>query len=131
VDWQTWAPGYSNLTVGNGTVTARYTQIGKLVVANYALVLGSTSTIGTSPLISIPVTAAATFPDDNAFGVAMFRDITGSRHTGMVDISTSDFTLYAQTATGATTTTASLTSTVPFTWATGDTLQFSASYEAA
>ena len=41
-DFQTWSPSYANLTVGNGTVVARYTIIGDLVVARWVFTLGST-----------------------------------------------------------------------------------------
>ena len=41
--WQTWTPTYNNLTVGNGTVTCGYKQIGKTVTFRWIFQLGSTS----------------------------------------------------------------------------------------
>jgi hypothetical protein len=35
--WTTWTPSYTNLTVGNGTVTARYSQVGKTVTIDYKI----------------------------------------------------------------------------------------------
>jgi hypothetical protein len=58
-DWTfgTWSPSYGGLTVGNGTVTARYAQKGKLVVAWWKLLFGSTTSVTGSMTITIPVNA--------------------------------------------------------------------------
>jgi hypothetical protein len=55
-DWTfgTWTPTYTGLTVGNGTVTARYAQKGKLVVAWWKLLFGSTTSC-TGITVSTPV----------------------------------------------------------------------------
>jgi len=57
--WKSWTPTYNNLTVGNGTVKARYTQIGKTVIARFSFVCGSTSSIGGMVRVSYPVTPNA------------------------------------------------------------------------
>jgi len=59
--WQDWTPTYANITVGNGTVTAKYTQIGKTVIANWELVCGTTTSIGSSVTITLPVAAATRY----------------------------------------------------------------------
>jgi len=61
--WQTWSPSLSNLTLGNGTQIAKYIQIGKTVFVRYKFLLGSTSSVGTSPTISLPVTAISDYSD--------------------------------------------------------------------
>ena len=55
-DWTfgAWTPTYTGLTVGNGTVTARYAQKGKLVVAWWKLLFGSTTSC-TGITVSTPV----------------------------------------------------------------------------
>lgn len=129
--WSTWTPTYNaGITVGNGTITARYAQIGKTVTAFWKFVLGSTSAIGSNPEISLPVTGST--------------DSVGTRGTGAIlDAGVRWFVAGADmTATtkivfiviGANLNYATeeyLTATVPITWATGDTLTFSITYEAA
>src|SRR5678815_1966659 len=45
--WSTWSPTTANLTLGNGTITARYRMSGKTGDFFFSFVLGSTSAIGT------------------------------------------------------------------------------------
>jgi len=59
--WTAWTPTLANLSLGNGTVTARYTQIGKKVTAYIKVVFGSTSVMGTAPTFTLPVTAASQY----------------------------------------------------------------------
>jgi len=61
--WQSYTPTWSSTgtppTLGNGTTTGRYCQVGKAVHFQWALTIGSTSTAGTGTYtISMPVTAA-------------------------------------------------------------------------
>ena len=58
--WQDWTPTYSGMTVGNGTVLARYCQIGKTVVGTWQWTLGTTSNIAAGIVISLPVTPKTT-----------------------------------------------------------------------
>ena len=56
-DWTAYTPTFTNLTVGNGTVAARYLQVGKHVLVYFKFVMGSTSVMGTNPYFTLPVTA--------------------------------------------------------------------------
>ncbi len=62
--WQDWSPSYANLTIGNGTVTARYTQIGTTIHARFHFVLGSTSAVATNPVVGLPVLEATDYVDN-------------------------------------------------------------------
>lgn len=56
----TWSSAGTQPALGNGTLTGRYVQIGKLVVAELLLVAGSTTTFGTGIYtFSLPVTSLA------------------------------------------------------------------------
>lgn len=61
--WQDWTPTYTNITVNNGTVVAKYVQIGKTVTFDWTLTVGSTTTIANDPQISLPVAAASRYTD--------------------------------------------------------------------
>lgn len=119
--WTSYTPTLANVTLGNGTITGAYTQAGKLIQFRAKLVLGSTSSITGSPTFTLPVTAFAT----RLFtwqGVAY--DTSASDHHGLTATNTTTTVVFRYNA-------ASLSSTVPFTWATGDELYASGTYEAA
>lgn len=49
-----WVPTWNNLVVGNGTVTAYYTQIGKLVVWQMKLIFGSSTDVTNTINMALP-----------------------------------------------------------------------------
>lgn len=53
--WTEWAPVWTDVTVGNGTVTARHTRVGRLVFVNLILAPGTTSSSGAVPQVTLPV----------------------------------------------------------------------------
>jgi hypothetical protein len=60
--WITWSPTLTNVTVGNGVTNyAKYKQIGKVVHFRLKFTLGTTSSIGGTITISLPVTANADY----------------------------------------------------------------------
>lgn len=61
----TWTPVWTNLTVGNGTVSARYGQSSKAVDVRLKLTLGSTSVVGSSPQFTLPVAAHSSYATDD------------------------------------------------------------------
>lgn len=128
-----WTPTYTNITEGNGSTVARYIQVGSLVHCYYGMTLGSTSTIGTNPRISPPVTIAGVVPIFMPIGNARFTENGGIDVHGSVNkASTTNFafsvfdttsTVYGdQTLLGA---------AIPFTWGNLDKFNFIAIYEAA
>ena len=128
--WKDWAPAYVNLTVGNGTVVARYTQIGELVVCHFSFTLGSTSLVATGPTVSLPVAAAAWYISGQTMGEGWIDDATGADFIAIArKSSTTVVLLMVKTSGAAYVGRASITSTVPMTWATGDVLAFTAVYE--
>lgn len=131
VAWTTWSPTYTNLTVGNGTVTARYVQIEKTIHAYYSLTFGSTSAVSGDVGVSLPVAASASYIAATApVGTAMFLDSGTARYNGTVSIAATGFLVRAEdVATYVRQKT--LSSTAPFVWTTSDVLAFSATYEAA
>lgn len=129
-NWADWTPTYTNMTVGNGTATARYMPIGKTVHCYYGLTLGSTSTIGTNPRISPPVNIAGVVPSLVPLGGAKFSESGGDDILGVVRKSaTANFTfdVYNHTTTYGKST--GLTALIPFSWGTADRFVFSATYE--
>ena len=131
--WKTWTPTYINLTLGNGTVVARYAQIGNTIIARYKLTFGSTTSIdGNDPRYSMPVTAATGYAFPDRFGSAGLEENGGSEYPATVrPWSTTLFNVTAYDASATHATFATVTATVPFTWGTSDIIAFTAIYEAA
>jgi hypothetical protein len=91
IPWQTWTVSYSSgtVTVGNGTLSAKYYQIGKIVHFEYMLYFGSTTTLadgnyaaGTFPALVPPVTPATRYTPIGttaAIGSATLHDSSAGR----------------------------------------------------
>lgn len=132
--WQSWVPTWANLTVGNGVNASTYRQIGKNVYFKLKFTLGTTSSVGSAPTFSLPVTSIS-------YGGA-FSAVIGSLalRDDSVPANVPGFVWWASTTTAepdvmnaaATYVVGNaLTSAVPFTWTTGDVIQAIGMYEAA
>ncbi len=133
--WGSWSPSYANLTIGSGTVVARYVQIGQTVHAYFSFVLGSTSAVGTAPTVSTPVTASSSYLTGQKVGVCSLFDSGTNEQDGMVTLaSTTTFGLFWPNLNIGgieRITEINLGATVPFTWATGDSMSFAVTFEAS
>lgn len=132
--WQTWAPSWTGLTVGNGTLNyALYTQIGKTIFFNFKFTLGSSSAVTGPVQVSYPVSPNTTptgVSSQFTGNVAFFNDGT-TRVIGRAYGSTSTIVLAAVSTSGSYPTQTNLSATVPFTWATDYAFAASGVYEAA
>jgi hypothetical protein len=127
-----YTPTFTNLTVGNGTHSSGYTQIGKMVYFYLKFTFGSTSAIsGGVNITSLPVTPKAlTAADSVGFGLLVDSGTAEYPATFEYQSSTS-VSIYVQNASGTYLTHSALSSTVPFTWTTNDRLTGWIIYEAA
>lgn len=132
--WQAWTPTWVNVTVGNGSVTAKYTQIGKTIFAKLVFVLGSTSTIGTSPTFTLPVVAASFNFTRNIIGGFSAYDQSASYASARGDVRLDSATTaqaVLNLVSGSRIAVDPITATAPFTWTTTDEYVAVFSYEAA
>ena len=123
--WSTWTPTWTNLTVGNGTVTARYSEIGKQGTAYIVLTFGSTTSISGAVSVTNPSTmdfaaVAVTMP----LGQVEFRDQGTNSFSGVVSYNSSTSVLPRMySVSGSYISEANnMTSTTPFTWTSTDVL---------
>ncbi len=134
--WADWTPVYTNLTLGNGVVVARYWQhANKTIALHYSLTFGTTTTVdGTSVTVSLPVNAHSSYILDrgNVAGDSYMIDDDAGSAFGVVrlkTVSTMEPVMHWVVATYSQP--ASISSTIPHTWAVDDVLYMSAFYEAA
>jgi hypothetical protein len=133
--WQTWSPSYSGITVGNGTVVAKYVQIGKTVFIYYCLTFGATTTMGTPATVSLPVTASSDYETgDSPIGHFRYADNSTSTNNGAGYVRLESTTTMRPIVFGAAATyltEAGVTNLIPFTWATSDIFVLVGNYQAA
>ena len=129
----TWTPSFTNLTVGNGTVTARYVRVQNLVFTQFKLVFGSTTSISAvNPTFTLPITANTTAltTSENAQGWVVLRDANVGNYYGWVNFLSSTTATFNVGVVNATyLTPSSINATTPFTWTTSDQLVTNFCYE--
>ncbi len=130
--WTSYTPTTSNLTLGNGTITAKYNVVGKTIFLAIRFVLGSTSAITGSPTFTLPsgFTSAAlsTFsPVGN--GLATISSTSYIMTT--VAISSNRVAAVVNNASGTYASGTDMSSTIPATWANGSIYEINAKVEIA
>jgi hypothetical protein len=134
-----WAGAYTTFTgvsaggwtLGNGTAAGRYLQIGKMVHMTMTIELGSTSSISGAMFISFPVTAN-TAANGSYLGNVRALDTGVIAYSGFALQNSGDNFFCSLSQVNSTFASESFyTSTNPFTWATGDRVYVSLTYEAA
>lgn len=134
--WQSWTPTLANLTLGNGTVIAKYTQIGKTIHGFFRFTMGSTSAMGTGPTFTLPAaTQTSTFSAtlSNQIGTVWIDDTGIGNFQGPLIITSSSTvaSAFLYTTTGTYAIAGGINSTAPMTWGSTDTFNCSFTYEAA
>lgn len=128
--WAAYTPTTSGITVGNGTLQARYAQIGKTVFLEILFTLGSTSAVTGTPNFSIPVTAKVSSYTLN--GTVSLGDYGAATYVGLAGNPTGSGVYIAafNTAGSWGVEAGSISATVPFTWTTNDYIAVKMTYEA-
>ena len=124
---ESWTPTFTNLTVGNGTLTAQAIRVNDLYVANFRLAFGSTTSMSTDPRVQLPIAAATTSRYLSVGSIFHFFDAsTGIEWQGFGRIYDTDEVRirYSRQSTGGDygIYANSVQSTLPFTWTTSDEL---------
>jgi hypothetical protein len=118
--WTSYTPTFTNLTVGNGTLDCEYFQVGKLVFVRISFVMGTTSSMGSGPYFTLPVTSKNV--EQGYLGNIYVEDSGVAGYTGVVVFRGSSTALLgipnvSGTYMGGH---ASFSATIPFTWGTND-----------
>jgi hypothetical protein len=133
--WASWSPTWTNLTVGNGTVTGKFAKIGKIISCRLAIVFGSTTSVSGDIIFSLPVTRATNAGTASLTPQGQARAFDTSATSvalgDVLNLTTTTSAIRFQSASGSFVVQALGSSTVPFTWATGDEIAAQFCYEAA
>jgi hypothetical protein len=130
----TWTPTYTNFSLGNGTVTARYVRANKLIFAYFVITCGTTSAFtGTQMQISLPITANTSSTLSILGGANIYDASSGAQYLGVIQYVGSATSVAVQLFGTASTygSIAYTNATTPITLATGDLIVGNLVYEAA
>jgi hypothetical protein len=126
----TFTPTINNYTRGNGTSSAYYLRINKLVYVYVRETLGSTSSVTGKPSLVLPIAATRLEAIQN--GISRIDDAGTNTFWGITNAdSTTNVSLYGQLASGTYVSIINPSSTVPMTWAVNDVFTFAFVYEVA
>lgn len=132
--WSSWVPVWTNLSVGNGTINAKYQQIGKTVTARINLTLGSSSTVSGNISFTSPIAAATDYAaSQHVVGTFYAEDFGVAAYPGLVEFRSSATvcTLEVFGAAGTYVNMVATTGSIPFSWGNTDTISIVFTYEAA
>ena len=123
--WTSYTPTLTSITQGNGTLAAKYAQVGKICFVNFVFTLGTTSTVGSYPGFSLPVTSNQSAMYAN--GNALLLQTGVAEYYGLIYLNTTtQAAFFAQNVAGTYLRDAPISATVPFTW--GSTNKFTANF---
>lgn len=124
--WTTYTHGWTG-TIGNGTIVAKYMRVNKLVTYRIQVTWGSTTTHPASTQVfNVPVAAHADYTSSMHMGNGLGLDTSGSATNNLTADYVTSTTILLLTSTNTV-----VTNAVPWTWATGDKLSVTGTYETA
>ena len=128
----TWTGSSTNPVIGNGTLVGKYLRIQKLVIAQYAIVAGSTTTFGSGVYeFSYPITPLAFQYAYVAIGGGYILDSSAANaYTVAANPRNGSTTKFGLRYTGAGFF-GDVQNSTPFTFANTDVITFTIEYEAA
>lgn len=122
-----WTPTLTGITVGNGTVVARWQKTGKEIHFQITITLGSTSLITGEIYFVLPVWAL----QQTVLIGGLYDANTYTRYLAMCMLENNLCYVRVTNASATYVTQTNLSATIPFTWATGDAIHISGTYESA
>ena len=129
--WTTYTPTWTGLSVGNGTVTARYVKFNTTAIVKLRLVFGTTSTMTGPADATLPV-SPANYSGVPMLGWATYQDSGGTIYSGApawISGSTVRFIRWINSSNNIVN--AELSNVAPFTWGNTDTIDATIIYETA
>lgn len=134
--WTVYVPVLSGAgwALGNGTISAQFMKgPGRLITCKGTIVFGGTSTFGATPLdISLPVNAGASNQTSHKGLAGFFDSSAATEFSGTVMVvSATIMRTRAQSSSAGLIINPNTANTIPFAWATGDTITWELTYEGA
>jgi hypothetical protein len=129
--WVSYTPTFTNITVGNGTMSAKYAIIGKTMHLSFFLQLGTTSSIGTQPKVGLPSGITSVANNFNPVGKGFATTAGQAFNTTLLAFNSTTIYPVVDAANQTYSYVVDISATVPGTWGNGNTLQFIGTMEIA
>lgn len=128
--WSSFTPTFTNLSLGNGTLTAKYTVVGKICLFKITVLFGSTTAVSGAVSATLPQTAATFIGSSPNIGNATLLDTGTALFAGPVYMtSTTQINVRVYNAASTYLSATQLSATIPHTWANTDELVINGTYE--
>jgi hypothetical protein len=129
--WKAFTPTLSGLTIGNGVLDFKYSQIGKTVHVKGKITLGSTSSVTTTVDIGTPVASTGYSTGYLLGNFAAYNNTTVWSGMMISVANTTSFRVVIQDTSTTFAKAADISASNPFTWANTHTMFVTYTYEAA
>jgi hypothetical protein len=132
--WINFTPTFTNLTVGNATLTGKYINVNKTVFFYVQVNFGTTTSMGNAATLTLPVSAASIAASQGGIYQITFQDHGVGTFDGSLQALNNTATTLrfgGVNSAGTYTTYAETTSTVPIGWGQFDSIYISGMYEVA
>lgn len=126
--WFAFTPAWANLTEGSATNVGAYSLIGKTLTFRAKIVFAADTSISGGVTLTLPVAANAGYTDNCTIGEVTILDTGVGRYLGTIY---QTGIICVSLATGAYVADIALSSSVPMTWTTNDTLEVIGTYQIA
>lgn len=135
-EWQSWdQPKFNGLSIGNGSTNCYYRKIGSTVECTIAVTFGSTTSISGDVTFQPPFPLSPHFQISRmAVGKANLVDAGTAVRVGEIHVEHAarvTLRIAYLSVSGSMIGASNLSSSIPFTWTTGDSIQGTFSYETA
>ncbi len=132
LSWIPYTPTFTNAGVGNGTIAAYYKMLdGKTIRFRGLFTLGTTSTIGTSVQMTLPITTSANYSVVNNIAETSMTPAGGQIYGKLNWLTSTTAGFYMPRADQVYLYPVTLTLTQPGGWGTGNQITWDGTYEAA
>lgn len=123
--WTSFTPSWTNLTLGNGSVSAAYLQVNKLLFVTVKVTLGSTSSLGDPVRMTLPNSLTQDTASQDLVGITSLGDTGVAGYQGFIGVTSStQVTPYVLNVGSTYASLNTITSTRPFTFGNTDTIAF-------
>ena len=123
--WTSFTPSWTNLTPGNGVVSAAYSKFNKILFVRVKFTWGTTTSCGDPVRMTLPASLTQETTSQDPIGLSSLTDIGVAGYSGVVSVISSTLVgINVYNAAGTYLAPNTVNTTRPFTWGNGDIISF-------
>lgn len=123
--WTSFTPSWTNLTAGNGVVSAAYSQFNKILFVRVKFTWGTTTSCGDPVRMTLPASLTQDTASQEIVGFAQYTDAGVASYIGQISVFSSTVVgLGVMNSAGTYTAANNVNNTRPHTFGNGDIMAF-------